>query len=248
MTTVPEDTIRVAIIDDQQLVRSGFRMLLSSQDDLTVVGEAGTGREAVSLAASTDIDVILMDVRMPEMDGLQATTAILSAAHSRETERAGDLGVEGGCVDRPRIIILTTFALDEYVFSAIKAGASGFLLKDAEPEALLAAVRTVHRGDAVIAPQMTRRLIDQVVPLLNPTPASSAPLAALAASLTARELEVLSLIAQGCSNAEIAAELYLSEATVKTHVAHILQKTTSRDRVQAVVFAYEAGIVQANRE
>lgn len=216
-------------------------MLLSSQPDLTVVGEAGTGREAVALAASTPIDVILMDVRMPDMDGLEATRAILACGGG-----ADSLPAEPPA--GPRIIILTTFALDEYVFAAIKAGASGFLLKDAEPEALLSAVRTVHRGDAVIAPQMTRRLIDQVVPLLGDAAREPpAQLTAMACALTARELEVLALVAQGCSNAEIAAELFLSEATVKTHVAHILAKTASRDRVQAVVFAYESGLVRADR-
>lgn len=235
-----DDRIRVAIVDDQQLVRSGFRMLLSSQQDLVVVGEAGTGREAVALAASTRIDVILMDVRMPDMDGLEATAAILEDA--ARTGAEPDAGARG-----LRVVILTTFALDEYVFRAIQAGASGFLLKDAEPEALLDAVRTVHRGDAVIAPQMTRALIDKVIPVIDAAVGSiPAPLREMVASLTARELEVLSLVARGMSNAEIARELFLSEATVKTHVAHILAKTASRDRVQAVVFAYETGLVRGN--
>lgn len=226
--------IRVAIVDDQPLVRTGFRMLLSSQPDLVVVGEAGTGREAVALAASTACDVILMDVRMPDMDGLAATAAILDT--SRELPSGHP---------EPHIIVLTTFALDAYVFSAIRAGASGFLLKDAEPEELLAAIRTVIRGDAVIAPQMTRRLIDAAVPLApDGAAAPSAELVAMAEALTAREREVVVLIAQGMSNAEIASVLFLSEATVKTHVAHILQKTASRDRVQAVVFAYEVGLVR----
>ncbi|HHW51511.1 MAG TPA: response regulator transcription factor [Pseudoclavibacter sp.] len=231
----PDARIRVAIADDQQLVRSGFGMLLSSQPDMAVVGEAGTGQEAIALVERVLVDVILMDVRMPGMDGLAATQAIVEQARA------------SGCHQRPRVIILTTFALDEYVFQAIEAGASGFLLKDADPEELLQAVRTVHRGDAVIAPQMTRRLLDALMPTRQvAAPALSNRQREMLESLTRREREVLGLLAQGRSNAEIAGELFLSETTVKTHVAHILQKTASRDRVQAVVFAYETGVVGAN--
>lgn len=237
-----EPRIRVLLVDDQQLVRGGFGMLIGSQPDLEVVGEAGDGRRAVELLETLAADVVLMDVRMPDMNGIEATRRILARN------------------DAPRVIVLTTFDLDEYVLDAIRAGASGFLLKDAEPEELLRAVRAVHRGDAVISPTMTRRLLHHVGPMLageqraaegadacpaepaGPPPMPEA-LAEMERALTAREREVLELIAQGMSNAEIAAELYLSEATVKTHVARVLQKTASRDRVQAVVFAFEAGIV-----
>lgn len=221
-------TIRVALVDDQQLVRSGFSMLINSQPDLDVVCQAGTGTEAVSVLSSTAADVVLMDVRMPGMDGIEATRRILGQAQG----------------SGPRIIVLTTFDLDEYALAAIQAGASGFLLKDAPPEELLEAVRTVHRGDAVIAPSTTRRLLDHVAPLLRAPSASNERARALVASLTARELEVFTLISQGRSNTEIAADLFLSEATVKTHVGHILAKLGARDRVQAVVLAYEAGVVQ----
>lgn len=226
--------IRIAIVDDQHLVRSGFAMLITSQPDLEVVCEAANGEEAVRALATTRADVILMDVRMPGMDGIEATRRIL-APHSSTTAatKAG-----------PRIVVLTTFDLDEYALSAIHAGASGFLLKDAPPEELLEAIRTVHRGDAVIAPSTTRRLLDHVAPLLRrPSPLQDAHAAAVA-RLTAREREVFELIAQGLSNPEIAAKLYLSEATVKTHVGHILAKLEARDRVQAVVMAYETGIVR----
>ncbi|MBO1900514.1 response regulator transcription factor [Leucobacter weissii] len=230
--------IRVALVDDQQLVRGGFGMLIGSQPDLVVVGEAGDGLAAIELLEGTPADVVLMDVRMPGMNGIDATRAIL--------ERP----------DPPRVIVLTTFDLDDYVLEAIRAGASGFLLKDAEPEELLRAIRSVHRGDAVISPSMTRRLLSHVGPMLGSEGASdpartadgaeaaaASGLVEMAASLTAREREVLELVAQGMSNAEIAAALVLSETTVKTHVRRILAKTASRDRVQAVVFAYEAGIV-----
>lgn len=241
-------TIRVALVDDQQLVRGGFRMLIDSQPDLEIVAEASNGLEAIEVLRETIVDVILMDVRMPEMNGIDATKAILSTEYE----------------STPRIIVLTTFSLDEYVLEAIQAGASGFLLKDAAPEDLLQAIRQVHSGDAVISPAMTRRLLHHVQPLLgadsNPgnessgqQPAGTEPintvnqaLVEVAKQLTNRETEVLRLISGGLSNQEIAAHLVLSEATVKTHVAHILQKTSSRDRVQAVVFAFESGLVGGN--
>ncbi|WP_323958690.1 response regulator [Arthrobacter sp. JZ12] len=222
------EAIRVALVDDQQLVRSGFSMLINSQPDLDVVCQAGTGGEAVSVLSSTAADVVLMDVRMPGMDGIEATRRILE-----QRDSAG-----------PRIIVLTTFDLDEYALAAIQAGASGFLLKDAPPEELLEAIRTVHRGDAVIAPSTTRRLLDHVAPLLRAPSAANERATAAVATLTAREREVFTLIAQGRSNTEIASDLFLSEATVKTHVGHILAKLGARDRVQAVVLAYEAGVVR----
>ena len=225
--------IRVAIVDDQHLVRSGFAMLINSQPDLRVVSEAANGEAAVRALASTRADVVMMDVRMPGMDGIEATRRILA-------DRTPSAGAAAG----PRIVVLTTFDLDEYALAAIHAGASGFLLKDAPPEELLEAIRTVHRGDAVIAPSTTRRLLDHGAPLLRqPSPEQHAHAEAVA-RLTAREREVFGLIAQGLSNPEIAAKLYLSEATVKTHVGHILAKLEARDRVQAVVMAYETGIVR----
>ena len=225
--------IRVAIVDDQHLVRSGFAMLISSQPDLEVVCEASNGEEAVRALAATRADVVMMDVRMPGMDGIEATRRILAP-----------LGASAAAGTGPRIVVLTTFDLDEYALSAIHAGASGFLLKDAPPEELLDAIRTVHRGDAVIAPSTTRRLLDHVAPLLRrPSPEQNAHAEAVA-RLTAREREVFELVAQGLSNPEIAAKLVLSEATVKTHISHILAKLGARDRVQAVVMAYETGIVR----
>lgn len=229
---MPEDAgpIRVALVDDQQLVRGGFKMLINSQPDLEVVAEAGNGREALQALAAVPADVVLMDVRMPGMDGIEATTRLL--------------GEDGAAdPDRLKVVVLTTFDLDEYALSAIRAGASGFLLKDAPPEELLEAIRTVHRGDAVIAPSTTRRLLDHVAPLLREPSAEASGNAARVQSLTPREREVFTLIARGLSNPEIAAELFLSEATVKTHVGHILAKLEARDRVQAVVIAYETGIV-----
>lgn len=221
-----ESTITVALVDDQLLVRSGFRMLINSQPDLEVVAEAANGREAIASPALTRADVVLMDVRMPEMDGIETTGRLLD-------------GGSGG----PRIIVLTTFDLDEYALSAIQAGASGFLLKDAPPEELLEAIRTVHRGDAVIAPSTTRRLLDHVAPMLRRSAAGTSGHEAAVLSLTAREREVFELIALGKSNPEIAAGLFLSEATVKTHVGRILAKLQARDRVQAVVIAYATGVV-----
>ncbi len=227
--------IRVALVDDQQLVRAGFRNVIDSQPDLTVVAEAGDGEEALRLlagAAGLAVDVVLMDVRMPRMDGLAATARLTQG-----------VGPDAGT---PRVIVLTTFDLDEYVLAAIRAGASGFLLKDAEPEEMLAAIRTVHAGDAVIAPSSTRRLLEHLVTVLpeepQPDGAGSAARAALAA-LTEREREVLVLMARGRSNTEIGQDLFVAEATVKTHVGRILAKLGARDRVQAVVTAYETGLV-----
>ncbi|MCG2622381.1 response regulator transcription factor [Arthrobacter sp. I2-34] len=226
-----EGPIKVALVDDQQLVRGGLKMLINSQPDLEVVAEAGNGREALASLAAASADVVLMDVRMPDMDGIEATGKLLGRAGATDTAQG------------PKVVVLTTFDLDEYALAAIQAGASGFLLKDAPPEELLAAIRTVHRGDAVIAPSTTRRLLDHVAPLLRaPGPETGRHTAAVD-SLTPREREVFLLIAQGLSNPEIAAQLYLSEATVKTHVGHILAKLGARDRVQAVVIAYETGIV-----
>jgi DNA-binding NarL/FixJ family response regulator len=213
--------ISVLLADDQELVRSGFRLILELEDGIEVVGEAADGREAVRLAKELQPDVVLMDVRMPELDGIEATRRV---KHS---------GVD------TRVLVLTTFDLDEYVYGAIRAGASGFLLKDAPREQLVTAVRTVARGEALLAPAITQRLIERFV--ARPPAGEAAP---AVADLSTRELEVLRLLARGLSNAEIAAELFVGEATVKTHVAHILRKLDVRDRVQAVVFAYETGIVQ----
>ncbi|WP_454810985.1 response regulator [Paenarthrobacter nitroguajacolicus] len=233
---MPEDSapIRVALVDDQKLVRSGFGMLINSQPDLEVVAEAGNGIEAVQALSATAADVVLMDVRMPGMDGIEATRRILEQA------AAQPVGSQRADV---KIVVLTTFDLDEYALAAIQAGASGFLLKDAPPEELLEAIRTVYRGDAVIAPSTTRRLLDHVAPLLRTQTPEQTEHAAAVERLTAREREVFQLIAQGQSNPEIAAGLFLSEATVKTHVGHILAKLGARDRVQVVVIAYETGVV-----
>jgi len=231
------DAVRVVLVDDQPLVRTGFAMVIDSQPDLRVVGQAGDGESALAVLAEVVADVVLMDVRMPRMDGLEATR--------RLTARD----------DAPKVVVLTTFNLDEYVVSAIAAGASGFLLKDAEPEELLRAIRTVHAGDAVIAARATRALLQHVGPLLAevaPSAAASdapeprvppADVAALAA-LTPREREVLELMARGASNRDLMDRLVVSEATVKTHVGRVLAKTGSRDRVQAVVLAYRCGLVQ----
>lgn len=215
-------TIKVFLVDDQQLVRAGFRMLVESQNDMQVVGEAGDGATATELLAVTAADIVLMDIRMPRMDGVEATRVL------------------AGRGDRPRIVVLTTFDLDEYVYSALKAGASAFLLKDAQPEVLLSAIRDVHAGDAVVAPSATRRMLERfLVADAHPTPHEDQRLAVL----TEREREVLGLIAGGRSNSEIAAQLFLAEATVKTHVGRILAKTASRDRVQLVVLGYDTGLV-----
>ncbi|GAA1929758.1 response regulator transcription factor [Streptomyces sodiiphilus] len=220
--------IRVMLVDDQVLLRTGFRMVLAAQPDMEVVAEAGDGAEALDVLRTTTVDVILMDVRMPRMDGVQATRLVCQ-------EGQGGPG-------SPSVLILTTFDLDEYAFSGLKAGASGFLLKDVPPDELLAAIRSVHSGDAVVAPTTTRRLLDRFAAILPATGAVSHPGLGL---LTGREREVLLLVAQGLSNGEIAASLFVSEATVKTHVGRILAKLRLRDRVQAVVLAYETGLVRA---
>jgi DNA-binding NarL/FixJ family response regulator len=221
--------IRVALVDDQELVRAGFKMVLNAQPDMTVTGEAGDGAAAVRLAARGDADVMVMDVRMPGTDGVAAARQICAAG------------------PRPRVLMLTTFDLDEYAFAALKAGASGFLLKDVPPQELLFAIRAVHSGDSVVAPSTTRRLIQRFVPLLADADVAGRPpeRPALFDELTEREREVLILVAAGLSNAEIAARLFVSETTVKTHVGRILAKLGLRDRVQAVVLAYETGLVRA---
>lgn len=270
-SSVPQNTqpIRVMLVDDQRLVRGGLSMLVNSQPDLQVVMEADDGLAAIDVfdrmvAEGQAPQVILMDVRMPHCDGLEAARRILERDGQREVTES----------ERVRIIMLTTFDIDEYVYSAVRAGASGFLLKDTPPEQLLEAIRTVHRGDAVIAPSATRRLLEHMIPVLDspagvpaapvaesvpvtpPAVASELPKATfipaepaqdyphreLIEQLSPREFEVLGLIARGLSNAEITRELVLSEATVKTHVSHVLAKLGARDRVQAVIMAYEAGI------
>ena len=213
-------TIRVLVADDQALVRSGFRLILEAREDIEVVGEAENGAKAVELALRLDPDVILMDVRMPGVDGVEATRRLTEAG------------------SRARVVILTTFDLDEYVHDAIRAGASGFLLKDVQPAQLVDAVRVVADGEALLAPTVTRRLLDRfarTLPDEKPPPALE--------TLTARELEILRLVAGGLSNAEIADQLVVTEATVKTHVSSVLRKLQLRDRVQAVVVAYDAGLV-----
>jgi DNA-binding NarL/FixJ family response regulator len=213
--------IRVLLADDQELVRSGFRLILELAEGIEIAGEAADGAEAVRLAKELQPDVVLMDVRMPELDGIEATRRLRQA------------GVDA------RVLVLTTFDLDEYVYEAMRAGASGFLLKDAPREQLVGAVQTVARGEALLAPAITQRLIQRFVS--RPPAAESRP---ELAELSARELEVLRLVARGLSNAEIAAELIVGEATVKTHVARVLRKLGVRDRVQAVVYAYESGLVE----
>jgi DNA-binding NarL/FixJ family response regulator len=215
-------TTRVLIADDQELVRAGLEMILDAAEDLEVVGQARDGTEAVALAASASPDVVLMDVRMPRMDGIEATRLIAAAA------------------DAPRVVMLTTFDLDEYVFAAFRAGASGFLLKDAQRQDIVAAIRAAASGDALVAPSVTRRLIEHFASAAQPPAVQPAELA----DLTPREHEVLALIARGLTNAELAERLVVSEKTVKTHVGRILWKLGLRDRVQAVILAYEAGIVR----
>jgi DNA-binding NarL/FixJ family response regulator len=217
-------TVRVLIVDDQSLVRAGFRLVLENHDDLEVVGEASNGHEAIHSAGRLEPDVVLMDIRMPELDGIAATRAI-TAAHPA------------------RVLVLTTYDLDEYVYDALQAGASGFLLKDTPPGQLADGIRAVAAGEALLAPTVTRRLIEEfarVGPARRVRPAELD-------ELTPRELEVLQLVARGMSNAEIAVELFLSETTVKTHVTHVLGKLGLRDRVQAVVLAYESGLITPGR-
>ncbi len=211
-------TVRVLVADDQSMVRAGFRMLLSGEQDIEVVAEASNGLEAVDKAARFRPTVVLMDIRMPELDGLEATRRILAADNAA------------------RILILTTFDLDEYVYEALRAGASGFVLKDDPPEQLLAAIRIVAGGDALLSPTITKRVIKQFTRIPQPAPPKQLD------DLTERELDVFRLIARGLSNAEIGRELYISDTTVKTHITHILQKLALRDRVQAVVLAYETGL------
>ena len=210
--------IRVLVVDDQSMVRAGFRMLLAGEPDIEVVAEASNGLEAVELAARFDPTVVLMDIRMPELDGLEATRRILAA--------------DGAA----RVLILTTFDLDEYVYEALRAGASGFVLKDDPPEQLIAAVRTVARGDALLSPSVTKGVIRQFTRVPRPAPPRELD------DLTERELDVLRLLAKGLSNAEIGRELYIGDTTVKTHITHILQKLGLRDRVQAVVLVHETGL------
>ncbi len=219
--------ITILLVDDQPMLRLGFRLVLDAQPDMEVVGEAGDGAEAVRLAASITPDVVLMDVRMPNVDGIEATRRIAATG------------------SRSRVLILTTFDLDEYAYAGLRAGASGFLLKDVPPPDLLSAIRAVASGDAVVAPSVTRRLLDVFLPHLpvSATGAVGAEPAELT-TLTAREREILIEVASGLSNAEIASHLVLSEATVKTHVGRVLAKLQLRDRVQAVVYAYEQGLVR----
>jgi DNA-binding NarL/FixJ family response regulator len=216
-------TIRVVIADDQQLVRTGFRMILESEADIEVVGEAGDGRQAISLVRQSHPDVVLMDIRMPELDGIEATRQLTSASQHPPA----------------RVLILTTFDLDEYVFDALRAGASGFLLKDSPAGQLADAVRVVAAGDALLAPKITRRLIEEFAATAA---ARQLPRPAAMGELTPRELDVFRLVATGMSNAEIAAALVIGETTVKTHVTRLLMKLSLRDRVQAVVLAYDTGI------
>jgi DNA-binding NarL/FixJ family response regulator len=216
--------IRVLLVDDQSLLRMGFRLILEAESDIEVVGEAANGTSGVSMASALHPDVVLMDVRMPGMDGIQATASIVAADPAS------------------KVLILTTFDLDQYVFAGLKAGASGFLLKDAPPADLLTAIRTVAGGDSVLAPTATRRLIDQFVPLL-PDPDRQNDRDALLTNLTGRERTVFAQLAAGRSNREIATDLHLSEGTVKIHVGRILAKLGLRDRVQAVVLAYESGLI-----
>jgi DNA-binding NarL/FixJ family response regulator len=227
-------TIRIVLADDQALLRKGFRMILEAEDDLEIVGEAADGADAVRLVELYRPHIVLMDVRMPVLDGIEATRAITTAVPGDET----------------RVLILTTFDLDEYAFSALRAGASGFLLKDVPPTELVAAIRTVARGDAVVSPRITRRLLEEYADTLpdlagsvDGSPSSAAEHAALA-QLTEREREVLLAVADGLSNAEIAERLFVSEATVKSHVGRLLAKLGLRDRVQAVVFAFQSGLVK----
>jgi DNA-binding NarL/FixJ family response regulator len=218
--------LSVLLADDDELTRTGLRLIIESDPDLTVVGEAGDGQEAIHLARALHPDVVVMDIRMPAVDGLEATRRIIEGSH-----------------DGPRVLILTTFELDEYVFGALRAGASGFLLKRTSPEVLIEGIKVVAAGDGLLAPSVTRRLIQEFARQPSPPALPAAPLG----TLTEREREVLALVGAGLSNGELAARLYISEATVKTHVKRILMKLGLRDRIQAVVLAYEAGLVRARR-
>lgn len=220
-------TIRVLVADDQALVRAGFAVIINSADDLEVVGEACTGKEAVVLARELHPDVVLMDIRMPEMDGLEATREVLASDESGPT----------------RVLVLTTFDADEYVYGALRAGASGFLLKDTEPEELLAAIRVVAAGEALLAPSVTRRLIADFA--RRPAPQRTSPDALK--TLTDRESEVMAIVAEGLSNAEIAERLVISPATAKTHVSRIMMKLAARDRAQLVIIAYESGLISPRK-
>jgi DNA-binding NarL/FixJ family response regulator len=220
-------SLRVLLVDDEQLVRAGFRLILESESDIEVVGEAGNGAEAVRLAEALDPDVVLMDIQMPVMNGLEATRKIAALDRS----------------DSSRVLILTTFEIDEYVYEALRAGASGFLLKRTPAADLVAGLRVVAGGDALLAPSVTRRLIDQFARRPLARPADARPLE----ELTEREREVLGLVARGLSNAEIAEQLVVSEGTVKTHIKRIFMKLDLRDRAQAVIFAYDAGVVEPRR-
>jgi DNA-binding NarL/FixJ family response regulator len=217
-------TIRVLVVDDQSMVRAGFRMLLAGEEDIEVVAEASNGLEAVEKAARFDPTVVLMDIRMPELDGLEATRRILAADRDA------------------RILILTTFDLDDYVYEALRVGASGFVLKDDSPEQLIAAIRTVAGGDALLSPTITRRVIQKFARMPRPAPPEEIE------ELSERERDVFRLMARGLSNAEIGRDLFISETTVKTHVTHILQKLHLRDRVQAVVLAYETGLFEGDAQ
>jgi DNA-binding NarL/FixJ family response regulator len=222
-------SLSVLIVDDQALVRAGFRMILDAEEDIEVAGEAADGADAVAEAQRLRPDVILMDVRMPQVDGIEATRRLLAAEDGLDT----------------KVVMLTTFDMDEYVYDALRAGASGFLLKDVPPEQLVAGIRAVAQGDALLAPSVTKRVIEEFV---RRPPSSVQTVPPEVEELTARELEVLKLVARGLSNAEIAKELFVGETTVKTHVAHVLTKLGVRDRVQAVVLAYECGLAGVVRE
>jgi DNA-binding NarL/FixJ family response regulator len=218
--------VRVALVDDQPMLRLGYRLFLQARSELEVVGEAEDGRAALELAKAHHPDVMLMDVQMPGWDGIRATAAIVNA------------------YPQIRVLILTTFNVDDYILDALRAGASGFVLKDADPDELVAAIMAVAAGDAIISPAATRRLLDVVLPQLQPRPQGTQPPRSAAESvLTSRELEVLRSVAQGLSNREIAGQLHLSEGTVKVHIGHLLNKLDLRDRVQAVVYAYESGLI-----